>query len=219
MDVMGAMWQVGILRNGQPVFHAEEGKFDNPGLHVWDGETHVRYEPATAEAKTGLRIEIENAVNRHSAENGSNTPDFILAQFLMGSLRAFDAAVNARETWYGRDQTGLADANGPAPVALPISEDGLAAGVGLGRFTEADQSRADAEADYDFDPVDGEAARELDDQFPVVEERITGGDQDGDPPFETPGNGPGSLLRPATAPDMDKPAPPPGTRYKPDGFA
>jgi len=50
-----------------------------------------------------LRKEIEEAINRVSAENGSNTPDFILAEYLLGSLAIFDAAVKAREKWYGRE--------------------------------------------------------------------------------------------------------------------
>ena len=48
-----------------------------------------------------LRKEIESAVNRCSAENGSNTPDFILAKYLMDCLSAFDAAVDRRDDWYG----------------------------------------------------------------------------------------------------------------------
>lgn len=47
-----------------------------------------------------LRVKIERAINECSAENGSNTPDFILAQFLIDCLLAFDAAVQAREQWY-----------------------------------------------------------------------------------------------------------------------
>jgi len=49
-----------------------------------------------------LRKEIEAAVNRCSAEQGSDTPDFILAGYLMGCLAAFDAAVRDRDGWYGR---------------------------------------------------------------------------------------------------------------------
>ena len=48
-----------------------------------------------------LRSEIEAAINRCSAENGSNTPDFILANFLATCLEAFDAATVVRENWYG----------------------------------------------------------------------------------------------------------------------
>ena len=43
-------------------------------------------------------------LNSYSAENRSNTPDFILAQYLERCLWAFDAAVQKREAWYGRGQ-------------------------------------------------------------------------------------------------------------------
>ena len=46
--------------------------------------------------------ELETLINRYSQENGSNTPDFILAQFLLGCLAAWNAAVQRREEWYGR---------------------------------------------------------------------------------------------------------------------
>lgn len=49
-----------------------------------------------------LEHDIRSAINRHSAENGSDTPDFILAEYLIGCLRAFDRAVVAREKWYWR---------------------------------------------------------------------------------------------------------------------
>lgn len=52
--------------------------------------------------RPGLAKELSAVLNRHSVENGSNTPDFILAQYLLGCLAAFETAVNAREKWYGR---------------------------------------------------------------------------------------------------------------------
>ena len=50
-----------------------------------------------------LRADIAGAINNASAENASNTPDGILADYLLGCLTAFDTAVQQRETWYGRD--------------------------------------------------------------------------------------------------------------------
>lgn len=49
-----------------------------------------------------LASEIARALNKFSAENGSNTPDFILATYLLACLAAFNEASRARETWYGR---------------------------------------------------------------------------------------------------------------------
>lgn len=42
-------------------------------------------------------------LNHHSRENASNTPDYILAQYLEACLATFATAVQQRETWYGRD--------------------------------------------------------------------------------------------------------------------
>lgn len=54
-----------------------------------------------------LRKEIEHAINCNSAENGSNTPDFILAEYLTDCLTAYDKAVTAREKWYGREPVAV----------------------------------------------------------------------------------------------------------------
>jgi hypothetical protein len=46
-------------------------------------------------------------VDRHSKESGSNTPDFLLAQYLCDCLKAFDRAVNNREHFYSRPMAEL----------------------------------------------------------------------------------------------------------------
>jgi len=49
-----------------------------------------------------LANEIRAAINRCSRENISNTPDFILAEYLLSCLAAFESASMRREEWYGR---------------------------------------------------------------------------------------------------------------------
>jgi len=49
-----------------------------------------------------LRIEIAAVLNRASRENESNTPDFILAEYMFSCLEAFEKASNRREKWYGK---------------------------------------------------------------------------------------------------------------------
>jgi len=44
--------------------------------------------------------DLEELINKHSLENASNTPDWILAQYLKGCLDAFNKAVKQRENWY-----------------------------------------------------------------------------------------------------------------------
>ena len=45
--------------------------------------------------------ELRDLINRHSRENGSNTPDYILAKYLNACLIAFNEATTIRDKWYG----------------------------------------------------------------------------------------------------------------------
>lgn len=47
--------------------------------------------------KKAFRDALEALINRESMENGSDTPDFVLAEYLVRCLEAFDAAVRHRE--------------------------------------------------------------------------------------------------------------------------
>lgn len=52
-----------------------------------------------------LEKELTELLNRWSQENNSDTPDFILASYLLDCLRAFNVASNKRSEWYGADAT------------------------------------------------------------------------------------------------------------------
>jgi hypothetical protein len=58
---------------------------------------------------TEFEKELQSLINRFSRENASNTPDWILAQYLEAILLSFEIAIQQRESWYGRD---------PRPSAL-----------------------------------------------------------------------------------------------------
>jgi len=49
-----------------------------------------------------FRKELSALINMHSKENGSDTPDFILANYLCACLEAFDNAVTRRTKWHDR---------------------------------------------------------------------------------------------------------------------
>lgn len=49
-----------------------------------------------------FREQLTSLINRHSKENGSNTPDFILADYLNRALESFDKATLERDHWYGK---------------------------------------------------------------------------------------------------------------------
>lgn len=88
----------------------------SPGtLEVWhDGRILARVEGIglfekvpiyPAEVRTAnFRADLQSLINVHSREAGSNTPDFILAEYLMRCMDAFDGAVKARTHWYGEEK-------------------------------------------------------------------------------------------------------------------
>lgn len=51
-------------------------------------------------SKKNFRKALMHLINCYSKENGSNTPDFILATYLVNCLEVFDQAVKRRNEWY-----------------------------------------------------------------------------------------------------------------------
>jgi hypothetical protein len=47
-----------------------------------------------------FKDELRELINKYCKENGSNTPDFILAEYMDACLKAFNKSVNKREAWY-----------------------------------------------------------------------------------------------------------------------
>ena len=56
--------------------------------------------------------EIRQVINKWSEENPSNTPDFILARYLLNCLDTFNIAVQAREEWFRWTGDGLRRTSG-----------------------------------------------------------------------------------------------------------
>lgn len=47
--------------------------------------------------------DLEQVINRHSAEAPSGTPDYILAEFLTGVLKVYNETLVRRAEWRGED--------------------------------------------------------------------------------------------------------------------
>lgn len=52
---------------------------------------------------TKFQSKLAELINCECLENESNTPDYILAQFLKKCLDAFNEATNARSIFFGND--------------------------------------------------------------------------------------------------------------------
>ena len=68
--------------------------------------SHTGYRNYTHGGKYEMSLinEIKDVLNKHNTESCSNTPDFILAEYLITCLGAFDKAVNDRSEWYGNPE-------------------------------------------------------------------------------------------------------------------
>lgn len=49
---------------------------------------------------SGFHDELRALLNRYSLENQSDTPDFILANYLISCLEVFAVATRERESWH-----------------------------------------------------------------------------------------------------------------------
>ncbi len=91
--------------------------------HTWDEFNRCRSCGGwLPDSNTQFAQRLESLLNRHSQENASNTPDFILAQFLLGCLAQWNRNVQQRETWYGRDARPTSAPQGPEPTRQEGSE-------------------------------------------------------------------------------------------------
>ena len=48
-----------------------------------------------------FKDELKDLINKYSLENESNTPDFILSEYLLDCLAAYERTVNQRDAWFG----------------------------------------------------------------------------------------------------------------------
>ena len=59
--------------------------------------------------------ELTDLINKHNIESQSNTPDYILADYLNHCLAVFSAITNERARWYGENPNNLPFKGEPIP--------------------------------------------------------------------------------------------------------
>jgi len=98
------MQQFVLMRDNEVIHEPSEHKI----VHVAGGIAQIGVPESTdqpppeTERMTKFEKALEHLINVHSMENGSDTPDFLLAQYLRGCLENFNTVVKARSRWYGR---------------------------------------------------------------------------------------------------------------------
>jgi hypothetical protein len=85
----------------------------NPTANAPEENTCVYVGPSLSETSEEKRTkfvkDLESLINCASLENESDTPDFILAEFLRDCMEAYTKATNSRRNWYGYPENKNAD--------------------------------------------------------------------------------------------------------------
>ena len=79
---------------------------EEPGLnlHPSPRPKEINPNPYFNPPESSFQKELENLINAHNIEEGSDTPDFILSVFLRMCLDAFDITTKGRDKWYERTE-------------------------------------------------------------------------------------------------------------------
>lgn len=64
--------------------------------------------------------ELQELINKHSQENPSGTPDFILSNYVLDCLETFKNATTERDRWYGFKSMAVGSGVIQGPPTVPI---------------------------------------------------------------------------------------------------
>lgn len=64
---------------------------------------HLAVTPLAVKQPQSFTEELTTLINRYSLENASDTPDFLLAEYINMALEVYNTIVVKREKWYGRE--------------------------------------------------------------------------------------------------------------------
>ena len=115
----GTIMDIDDIRGALARGYCEDGqthKVMDPDLCEAQAQEIMRLFPQSVEAMPDndrdpyfdFQCDIAAVINRHSIENRTDTPDFILAEYIVESLRAFEHLHNARKAWGEITETKIA---------------------------------------------------------------------------------------------------------------
>lgn len=60
--------------------------------------------PNTNNKELDFKRDLAKLLNRYSMENGSNTPDFLLADYLFWCLLSYNSIAQKNDQWHSKDK-------------------------------------------------------------------------------------------------------------------
>jgi hypothetical protein len=94
------------------------------------GLGYTKPEPAPSPENSEFQEELSSLLNKHSQENASGTPDFILADYLVGCLAVFNKTIGARAQYRGERIDSLFNNKYPNKVPVLVYARGQANEIG-----------------------------------------------------------------------------------------
>lgn len=97
------LYQEGLGPVGYTVWSWEEMPEESRNVLILASQRFLNEipEPPEFPAFADFQTELQAVLNRHNQEGHSNTPDFLLAEFITQCVTAFNKTVQARDGWYG----------------------------------------------------------------------------------------------------------------------
>ncbi len=85
-------------------------EYKSLNLENWEKEQRNRIQVEEINSQDiNFEKKLEMLINMNSKEKDSNTPDFILAQYIVNCLNALNRTIIQREKWYGRTTNNSED--------------------------------------------------------------------------------------------------------------
>lgn len=77
-----------------------EGRKEQREYEEGSVDSHTDLPCAACDKNRNFKEDLTRLINKYSLENTSNTPDYIIANYLVSCLEAFNIGVNQRGKWY-----------------------------------------------------------------------------------------------------------------------
>ena len=125
--ILDSKTKVDIIRgnknsDGRHVIYIDVGSIPESEITEYTAKV-MKYLKENEKDIIGFEKELSNLINCYSKENMSDTPDFILAEYMHNCLIAFSTAVERRTIWYDPESDEIHEEPCTDPDGPPCSEE------------------------------------------------------------------------------------------------
>jgi len=97
--IMGEQEPKPVCEQCGEIIHDDNYFRDDQGVNFHKTKECLSWQESVVE-EDSFKLSLARLINQHSLENGSDTPDFILADYLCQCLAVFNVTTKERKRWY-----------------------------------------------------------------------------------------------------------------------